>query len=119
MQNLIKINEKDNVAVALQDIPAGAVLDGFENMIALQDIPAGHKVAIAPVTENSEVIKYGYSIGTATKDILAGQWVHEKSNSRFLQPETVESNREIPSYHHAGQFASVSRSSYPIRSDRT
>lgn len=76
MQNLIKINEKDNVAVALQDIPAGAVLDGFENMIALQDIPAGHKVAIAPVTENSEVIKYGYSIGTATKDILAGQWVH-------------------------------------------
>ena len=75
MQNFIKIHEKDNVVVALQEIPSGTVLDELALQL-LEDIPAGHKIAIVPIAESSEVIKYGHSIGTAKKDILAGQWVH-------------------------------------------
>lgn len=73
MKDHIKINEKDNVVVALENIVAGRTVQG---VLALQDIPAGHKMAIAPIKAGEKVIKYGYPIGFATEDIKAGEWVH-------------------------------------------
>ncbi len=98
MQNFIKIHEKDNVAVALQDISAGTVLEEFDNIFAVQDIPAGHKMAIAPIEANSEIIKYGYAIGFAKSEIRAGEWVHTHNVQTALgdllnyqyEPVTVE-----------------------------
>ncbi len=72
--NVIKINEKDNVAVALRDISVGMVIS--ENVKALEYIPAGHKVSLENISSESAVIKYGYPIGYAVTDIIAGQWVH-------------------------------------------
>jgi altronate hydrolase len=76
MQNFIKINENDNIVVALQDISKGTVLEGLEDICALQNIPAGHKIAIVPIAANSDIIKYGYAIGKAKEDIKAGEWIH-------------------------------------------
>lgn len=73
MKDFIKINEKDNVVVALENIEAGRVLQGVR---ALQEIPAGHKMASAPIKAGEKVIKYGYPIGLAKEDIKAGEWVH-------------------------------------------
>ena len=73
MKDFIKINEKDNVVVALENIEAGRVLQG---VCALQEIPAGHKMASAPIKAGEKVIKYGYPIGLAKEDIKAGEWVH-------------------------------------------
>lgn len=74
---VIKINENDNVAVAVEAIKSGTVIsaDGVEIEV-LQRIPAGHKVAIAPIKAASPVVKYGYPIGNATSDIKPGEWVH-------------------------------------------
>lgn len=77
MQNFIKINENDNVIVALSNIPEGTTLQvATLNITALQDIPAGHKMAITAIPEGGEVIKYGYRIGNAKTDIRAGEWIH-------------------------------------------
>ena len=42
----------------------------------LDDIPYAHKFAIRRIAKGEQVIKYGYSIGTATVDIQPGQHVH-------------------------------------------
>ena len=40
------------------------------------DIPFGHKVALSDIDERADVVKYGTSIGYASRDIRAGEWVH-------------------------------------------
>ena len=81
MQNFLKINDKDNVVVALVPISQGEEIlvewDGRKKTVtAGQDIPAGHKMAICDIKKGGEVIKYGYRIGNATEDIKEGEWIH-------------------------------------------
>ncbi len=77
MKEYIKIHPDDMVAVALQPLSAGTALTVDEAAITLtEDIPQGHKFALVPIREGQQVIKYGCSIGTATKDIPPGSWVH-------------------------------------------
>ncbi len=77
----IVMNQKDNVAVALKNISSGSAArtsigeDTFIHTV-IRDIPSGHKFAISPIREGKEVIKYGESIGKATRDISAGDHVH-------------------------------------------
>ena len=73
MSRLIRINPRDNVAVALQPLKAGEEALG---VTLREDIPAGHKFALCDIAENENVVKYGFPIGHATQPILAGSWVH-------------------------------------------
>ncbi len=77
MKNFIRINDGDNVAVALNKLEAGAVIeiDGLE-ITAIEEIPAGHKIALSNIQKGEAVEKYGFSIGNATEDIKKGQWIH-------------------------------------------
>lgn len=77
MQRLMKMNARDNVAVALQPIEAGESLQ-FQGLqlIAHQEVPQGHKMALQPIAADQDIIKYGYPIGHATLDIAAGDWIH-------------------------------------------
>ena len=77
MRDFIRINENDNVIVALREIAKGErlLVDGRE-VEALDTIPAGHKMAVRDIPAGGGVIKYGAQIGTASVDIGAGQWVH-------------------------------------------
>ena len=77
MQNLIRINQKDNVAVALLPIAKGETMTISQLLVtASEDIPQGHKMAIKPIKSGESVVKYGFPIGNAKEDIQAGQWVH-------------------------------------------
>ena len=81
MQDFLKINDNDNVVVALNTIPAGekitvSVGDGQKTVTAREEIPAGHKMAIFDIPEGGEVIKYGYRIGNAKENIAEGSWIH-------------------------------------------
>lgn len=87
---LIKINSKDNVAVALESLAKGEVLIvENEPITILSDIIQGHKIALRDIEEGEEVIKYGYPIGRATKFIKRGEWVHTFNLKTQLE-ESVE-----------------------------
>ncbi len=78
----IIIHPKDNVATALVAADAGDTIniaaEGQSDIqIKLVDsILSGHKVAVQPIAKGQSIIKYGYEIGKATKDILPGEYVH-------------------------------------------
>ncbi|MCX7708445.1 MAG: altronate dehydratase family protein [Clostridia bacterium] len=74
---ILKIHDKDNVAVALADIRKGENIE-FEDAVitAFEDIDKGHKVAFKDIPSGEDVVKYGFPIGHATRSISAGEYVH-------------------------------------------
>lgn len=86
---MIKINEKDNVAVVLSTDT---------------DIPAGHKIALCDIKKGEQIIKYGFSIGKAKQDIKKGEHVHthnvrsdiNKSGEYEYLPELCDIPKQTP-----------------------
>lgn len=77
----VVITEKDSVAVATVDLTKGSKAKMFigKEVVEIElkeDIKFGHKFAIKEIKKGEQVIKYGESIGTATRDILVGEHVH-------------------------------------------
>ena len=74
---ILKINDGDNVAVAIETIPEGAQVSvGDDSITAVTEIPAGHKMALRDLEEGEAVIKYGYPIGHVQKAVKRGEWIH-------------------------------------------
>ena len=76
-----KIAEEDNVVTAVTDCKAGDQVTiksrGEETHFTCnQDVPFGHKIATVDIAKGSKIIKYGEQIGSASKDIVKGDWVH-------------------------------------------
>lgn len=77
MQDFIKINNKDNVAVALKELASGTTVTLEDGSVTLlETIPAGHKFTLKAIKKDDIVIKYGYPIGYAKEEINAGTWIH-------------------------------------------
>ena len=77
MKEYLKVNENDNILVALIELTKGSTLSYKDIDIELQDdIKPGHKVALRDIKKGEFIIKYGYPIGNALEDIKKGQWVH-------------------------------------------
>jgi altronate dehydratase small subunit len=87
----IVLNQNDNVATALKDIPRGdyaLISSGNETIIAVsQDIKAGFKVAISPIQTGDRVVKYGHAIGAATVPIRPGDCVHMHNMTSCYSPQ--------------------------------
>lgn len=74
MSKLFKINDKDNVAVALEKLKKGEIIG---NIKLLDDIPFGHKVLLNDLKHGENIIKYGNPIGHLTIDCKKGEHIHE------------------------------------------
>lgn len=76
--NAVKIDDKDNVAIAIHPIKKGTpvVVNGERLLEAAEDVQAGHKIALSPVALGEKVYRYGEPILDATRDISRGEWVH-------------------------------------------
>lgn len=77
----VVITPKDSVAVATIDLKKGQVAKMFIGEKVLKvtlkdDVKFGHKFAIKDIAKGEHVLKYGESIGTATRDIAVGEHVH-------------------------------------------
>jgi len=74
------LNEKDNVATALVDLPVGDYIfgsgDSKTTINVPEDIRAGFKLALSDISKSEPVYKYGYAIGHAVVDIKKGDCVH-------------------------------------------
>lgn len=78
MLRMIVLDEKDNIAVALDPLTKGSepVLSTGQTLPVCSDIPFAHKAALRPIAKGEAIIKYGQVVGVATADIAAGEHVH-------------------------------------------
>ena len=84
-RKLIRITDRDNVAVAISSIMKGEIVTvSGDTFTAFSDIPQGHKIALCDIKKGEKVIKYGYPIGAAKEDITKGQHVHAFNISTLL-----------------------------------
>lgn len=73
-KKVLKVNPKDNVIVALLDLPAGESvhLDGTEYTV-VKDIKAKHKFAAVDFEGGDHIIMYGVIVGKANRFIRKGE----------------------------------------------
>ncbi|MFG6666141.1 galactarate dehydratase [Halomonas sp. HNIBRBA4712] len=74
---VIQVHPSDNVAIVIEH---GGLAEGVkinESCTTLMPIPQGHKVALAPIKENDDIVRYGEVIGTAVTAIERGAHVNE------------------------------------------
>src|SRR6201996_5997651 len=83
----IKLNERDNVAIVVNDfgLPAGSRFACGLELRAF--VPQGHKTALVDIAEGAPILRYGEVIGYAISPILAGDWVDE---ARIHMPAAPE-----------------------------
>lgn len=92
MKEFIKINECDNVIIALRDYKKDEVIDlEGEKITLLEDINRGHKIAIKNINKGENVVKYGLPIGYALEDIKVGSWVHTHNTKTNLKDLNIYS----------------------------
>jgi altronate hydrolase len=101
IRSYIQVHSKDNVAVALKDLPKGCtiIIDNSE-IILNEDIGRGHKISLTSLKKGDEIFKYGYSIGSTTCDTSAGDWIHTHNLKTLLSDDDKfsyqPSNHNLP-----------------------
>jgi len=73
-KKVLKVNPKDNVVVALMDLPAGESvhLDGTDYTV-VKDIKAKHKFAAVDFEDGDHILMYGVIVGKANQSIRQGE----------------------------------------------
>ena len=77
----------DNVVVAPTPLPLGTDL-GVGAVRSTVAVAQGHKLALEPIAFGQPVRKLGQTIGIATAEIAAGEWVHDH-NIRNPEPHEI------------------------------
>lgn len=89
MKDTLIINDRDNVAVALRDLPKGTRIESGIQLA--EHVGRGHKIALNDIEQNNNVVKYGFPIGHAKAPIKKGSVVHThnvKTNLHDIQTYT-------------------------------
>ena len=89
---LLQLAPEDNIAAAKTTLsPGETLLIGGVGVPVATRIPTGHKVALAAIPAGAKVIKYGAPIGSATRDIQPGDYVHTHNvTSDYLPTFTLD-----------------------------
>jgi len=90
----IRLNPQDNVIIALTDLAAGAVLPGLDGPLR-DPVARGHKIATHPIAEGEKVLRYGQTIGMATRAIAPGEHVHVHNLGMGGHAEAQEFSTEV------------------------
>ena len=70
----LRLHEKDNVLVALTDLPKGTEIHiDQDNFLLVTDVQGKHKFMIADLTKGESIYMYGALVGKATTDIAKGE----------------------------------------------
>jgi len=88
MSNLvIKINNADNVLVALQDLAKGTtVVHQGNTYIAAESIPAKHKMFMQDMKTGDEVLMYGVLVGKVQYDVKMGERMSVQNTKHAAEP---------------------------------
>jgi len=86
-QQVLKVNPKDNVLVALTDLKKGQAIEfGGETFILQDDVKAKHKFFTTDLDEGDKVIMYGVLVGKAQHAITKGSWMNTENIKHAADP---------------------------------
>ncbi len=108
-QPYLQLARRDNVAVALRTLKPGEVFHGEFPITITSRIMKGHKLALVDLPAGARVMKYEQLIGLASEPIKAGEHVHThnlsfvNNDTAFarqtdLQPATIHSTDTFNGY---------------------
>ncbi len=93
---LIKVQNEDNVAIALVDLWQGDTVEfEGEEVFILSDTQAKHKISMVDLAPGDKIYMYGVLVGKATEEIKRGgklttENVKHEANSTFSKSETTQ-----------------------------
>ena len=87
----------DNIAVATSELPAGTqrTVNGIPVTLKSK-VDVGHKFATRFIRKGERIVKYGAPIGSATRDIEPGEYLHTHNvASDYIPTFTLEDGRRF------------------------
>ncbi len=89
---LLVLASGDNIGILKETVEAGEILKiGGQDVKMSQTLGLGHKLAVTPIIQGVDVLKYGFPIGFASEDIPVGTHVHVHNlSSRYTTVEIME-----------------------------
>jgi altronate hydrolase len=111
---VLKVQAKDNVIVALQNLAKGETVQyNGQDFLLLEDVPAKHKFYENDMKQGEEVIMYGVLVGKVQFDVAKGSrmstenlkhaaepYVYRKSNYEWHAPDVSKfKGRTFNGYH--------------------
>lgn len=76
------IDKKDHVATCISAIKRGETVELMRNgkksrkIKAKQNIPYAHKICVKAMKKGDHCLKYGLAIGSASKNVQVGDYIH-------------------------------------------
>ena len=115
----LQITPADNVAVALETLPAGTAIEVSGSEIVLKsEIARGHKFALGAISKDENIVKYGFPIGHATCDIAPGDHVHiHNIKTNLSGVEEYDYKPELPEIQTSADSVSFNGFERPDRPD--
>lgn len=92
-KHFVLLNEADNVCICVKPARAHESVNiGDFDVVLSDEVMVGHKVARRVISKGEKILKYGVSIGEATRDIAFGEHVHiHNMKSDYIASHTRES----------------------------
>ena len=76
-KTVIQLHPSDNVVITIQTLAMGASVSLQDTLIPIEkNLSIGYKLANRDIQQGDKILKYGVSIGSATRDIRLGEVVH-------------------------------------------
>ncbi len=86
MSAYLKINDSDNVAVALENLAPGSAIEENGNALQIKEtIPQKHKFALKNFAKGDSLYMYGVLVGEATQTIEKGSLISLKNTKHKTQ----------------------------------
>ena len=91
----IRLSPLDNIVVLSRSVEAGTTIEVEGHRLTVSTpLGLGHKLAFRQISAGERILKYGASIGSATRDIAAGEHVHlHNMKSDYLPTYTLDDGR--------------------------
>ncbi len=95
------LDPADNVLVAIQALEAGDTVTVAGRMVTVPArLALGHKLAARAIRAGERILKYRVPIGSATRDIAAGEHVHlHNMKSDYIPTYTLENQQTFSANH--------------------
>jgi altronate hydrolase len=87
----MKLQESDDVVVALADLAAGESVEwGGRSYMLPQDVPAKHKFAARNLASGQRVQMYGVTVGVATTDLASGDLINTENIDHAVDEPVIQ-----------------------------